>query len=107
MLLIVKCIICPAVNGRVCSEKVDKSEQRMQQKINDVSSRIGRTGGGQNYEDCPDRAAAGRGDRNVECIACGKRGHRMADCGQWKSFQSDKKGKNKSNKKEEEEEEEK
>ena len=28
------------------SEKVDKSEQRMQQKINDVSSRIGRTGGG-------------------------------------------------------------
>ena len=30
----------------------------------------------------------------------------MADCSQWKSFQSDKKVKNKSNKKEEEEEEE-
>ena len=84
------------------SDKVDKSEQRMQQKINDVSSRMGRSGG-QN-EDRTDRT--NRGDRNVECIACGKKGHRMADCGQWKSFQSDRKGKNKSTKKEEEDEEE-
>ena len=78
------------------SDKVDKSEQRMQQKINDVSSRIGRSGSGQNYEERPEglRMSGGRGDRNVECIACGKKGHRMADCSQWKSFQSDKKKKN-------------
>ena len=62
-------------DGQVAlSEKVDKSEQRMQQKINDVSSRIGRAGNGQNYEDRSDGLREGRGDRNVECIACGKKG---------------------------------
>ena len=86
------------------ADKVDKSEQRMQQKINDVSSRIGRSGGGREFEDRTDRS--GRGDKNMDCIACGKKGHRMADCSQWKSFQSDKRSKVKSNKKEEEEEEE-
>ena len=89
-------------DGQVAlSEKVDKSEQRMQQKINDVSSRIGRAGNGQNYEDRSDGLRAGRGDRNVECIACGKKGHRMADCSQWKTFQSDKKGKKSPGKEEE------
>ena len=61
------------------ASKVDNSEQRMQQKINDVSSRIGWAGNDQNYEDRSDGLRAGRGDRNVECIACGKKGHRMAD----------------------------
>ena len=68
------------------TSKLKSQEASFSDRLNGLSSKMGRMGEGTP----PDR----RGDRtptpvgSIECIACGKKGHKMSNCPDHKAFQS-------------------
>jgi hypothetical protein len=65
------------------SDRLLANESAVQSKFNDLSSKLGRIGGGGG-------GGESKNASRIECLACGQRGHRIADCPAFSDFKGSK-----------------
>ena len=70
-----------ALSSKLASQ--EKMTKSFDERLNALSSKVGREGGGGPRSGGRDRTGD---DRGGECIACGKRGHKMANCPVFTAF---------------------